>query len=77
MFLYIILHEQFTIGSKNIKYTILIEQSSYDTMIALLEYINCSVQFYTNATTIYFALPYYAGIMIDAFNDPLCSTAVS
>ena len=63
--------------SKNIKYTILIEQSSHDTMTVLLEYIDCSVQFYTNATNIYFVLPYYAGIMVNAFNDPLCSTVGS
>ena len=45
-------------------------------MTVLLEYIDCSLHFppMRNITiNIYFTLPYYADIMLNAFNDPLCS----
>ena len=54
---------------KGIKYIIM---PNY-TMTVLLEYIDRSLQFSTNAINVYFILPYYAGIMHNAFNNPLCS----
>ena len=46
----------------------------YHTMIVLLEYIDHSLQFSINiAFNICFTLPYYVGIMLNAFNHPLCS----
>ena len=47
-------------------------------MTVLLECINRSLQFSTNAQYYiainnYFTLSYCAGIMLNAFNDPLCS----
>ena len=51
---------------KDIKYTIM----PYHTMTVLLEYID-RLQFFTNA--FYFTFPYYAGIMLNAFSDLLCS----
>ena len=46
----------------------------YHTMTVLLEYIYHSLLFSTNdiAINIYFTLPYYVGITLIAFNDPLC-----
>ena len=45
----------------------------YHTMAVLLEYINHSLQIFNIAINIYFILPYYAGITLNAFNDLLCS----
>ena len=48
----------------------------YHTVTVLLEYIDRSLQFpqmFNIAINIYFTLPYYAGIMLNTFNDPLCS----
>ena len=45
-------------------------------MTILLEYIIIHYNFtqmLNNTIYIYFALPYYAGIMLNAFNDPLFS----
>ena len=48
----------------------------YRTMTVLLEYIVLFTynfpQMLNTAINIYFTLPYYAGIMLNAFNDPLC-----
>ena len=46
------------------------------TIIVLLEYFDRSLHFpqiLNIAINVYFTLPYYAGIMLNAFNDPLCS----
>ena len=51
------------------KYTIML----YHTLTVLLEYIDNSLQMFNIAINIYFTLLYYAGIMLNAFNDPLCS----
>ena len=50
----------------------------HHTMTVLLEYIDRSLQFSTNAQYYiainnYFTLSYYAGIMLNAFSNPLCS----
>ena len=50
----------------------------YHTVTVLLEYIDCLLIFFTKlmfdiVINVYFTLPYYAGIMLNAFNDPLCS----
>ena len=46
-------------------------------MTILLEYIDSLLQFSTNvyniAIIINFTVPYYAGVMLNAFNDLLCS----
>ena len=45
-------------------------------MTILLEYIIIHYNFtqiLNNTINIYFVLPYYAGIMLNAFNDPLFS----
>ena len=47
----------------------------YHTMTVLLECIDLSLQFPQKlniAIKMYFTLPYYAGIMLNAFNDSLC-----
>ena len=46
----------------------------YYTMNVLLEYIGHYnfPQMLNIAINIYFTLPYYAGIMLNTFNDPLC-----
>ena len=46
------------------------------TMTVLLDYIDrlCNFpQMLNIAIFIYFTLPYHAGIMLNIFNDPLCS----
>ena len=58
---------------KRPKYTIM----HYPAMTVLLEYTDRSLQFFTNLMlnipiNIYFTLPSYAGIMLNAFNDLLC-----
>ena len=48
----------------------------YRTITILLEYINRLPQFskmFDIALNAYFTLPYYVGIMLNAFNDLLCS----
>ena len=45
-------------------------------MTVLLEYIDHSLQFpqmLNIVINIYYTLPYYVGIMVNPFNDPLCS----
>ena len=37
---------------------------AYHTMTVLLEYIDHSLQFFTNVINIYFTLPYYAGLCL-------------
>ena len=53
--------------------TIWLPSILYSTMTVLLEYIDRSLQFSNIAFNICFALPYYADIMLNAFNHPLCS----
>ena len=47
----------------------------YQKMTVLLEYIDYHnfLQMLNIAINVYFILPYYAGIMLNAFNDTLCS----
>ena len=50
----------------------------YQTMTVLLEYIDHLLQFSQMlAINIYFTLSYYAGIMVNAFGDPLCSKKIT
>ena len=45
-------------------------------MTVLLEYIDCLLQFskmFDIAINVYVTLPYHAGIILNAFNDLLCS----
>ena len=87
-FLYAILHEQLQITAcsslflKRLFYwsVLMNDIKAYHYAVSyvtvLLEYINHSLQFpqmLDIAINIHFTLPYYASVMLNAFNDLLCS----